>query len=111
MDQVELLPAPSLPKPPENKWRNEQRAFRRHLPELLKTHRHQYVAIHDGKMVESGDDKLVVAGRAYARFGYIPIFVGLVTDEPPPVSRIRSPRLLNQFRLLLDGPQSFLEIG
>jgi hypothetical protein len=88
MDQIELLPAPSLPEPPEDKWRSEHRAFRRQLPELLKTHRHQYVAIHEGKVVESGNDKLAIAGRAYARFGYVPIFVGLVTDEPASVCRI-----------------------
>jgi hypothetical protein len=84
-----------LPTPPENKWRREQSAFRRLLPELLKTHRNQYVAIHEGTVVESGDDKLAVARRAYARWGYVPIYVSLVTDEPQPVIRMRSLRLLD----------------
>jgi hypothetical protein len=79
---------------PDTKWRREQQAFRRLLPDLLKVHRNQYVAIHEGKVVEAGADKLEVAGRAYARFGYVPIYVGLVTDQPIPVSRIPSPRLL-----------------
>jgi hypothetical protein len=35
------------------------------------------VAIHEGQVVESGSDKLDIAGRAYARFGYVPIFVTL----------------------------------
>jgi hypothetical protein len=94
MNEPETLPAPVLPAPPENKWRREQRAFRRLLPALLKTHRNQYVAIHDETVVESGLDKLAVARRAYERYGYVPIFVSLVTDEPLPVIHMWSPRLL-----------------
>jgi hypothetical protein len=94
MSSTDLLPAPTLPLQPEDKWRKEQRAFHRLLPELLRTHRDQFVAIHEEKLVESGWDKLEVAGRAYARFGYVPIFVSLVTDEPPKPIRIPSPRLL-----------------
>jgi hypothetical protein len=94
MSQVEILPAPVLPVAAESKWRREQQAFRRLLPELLKTCRNRYVAVHEEKVVEEGTDKLAVAGRAYARFGYVPIYVGLVTDQPLPLSRIPSPRLL-----------------
>jgi hypothetical protein len=94
MSQLDVLPAPVLPEPAQDKWRREQQAFRRLLPELLKTHRGQYVAIHEGQVAESGDDKLVVASRAYARLGYVPVYVSLVTDEPLPVVRIPSPRLL-----------------
>ena len=94
MTQSATLPAPALPRPPEDKWRREQRAFQRLLADLLKTHRGQYAAIHDEHMVESGADKLAVAGRAYARFGYVPIFVGLVTDQPPAPIRMPTPRLL-----------------
>ena len=61
MIQLDALPAPVLPLPLKDKWRHEQEAFRRLLPELLKTHRNQYVAIHAGKVVESGPDKLAVA--------------------------------------------------
>jgi|SRR6516165_4053093 hypothetical protein len=93
MSQLDTLAAPALPILPEDKWRREQRAFRQLLPELLQTHRGQYAAIHEGRLVESGTDKLDVAGRAYARFGYVPIYVSLVTDEPVPPIRIPSPRL------------------
>jgi len=93
MSQMDVLAAPLLPAVPQDKWRREQRAFRHLLPELLKTHRGQYVAIHEGQVVESGSDKLDIAGRAYARFGYVPIYVSLVTQEPVPPVRITSPRL------------------
>ncbi|HMF12518.1 MAG TPA: hypothetical protein VKE94_09440 [Gemmataceae bacterium] len=93
MNELASLPAPSLATPPEDKWRREQRAFRQLLPNLLASHRGLYVAIHEGQVVESGADKLAVASAAYARFGYVPIFVSLVSDQPPPPVRIPSPRL------------------
>ena len=94
MSTTELLPAPVLPTPPEDKFRKEQQAFYRLLPELLRTHRDQYVAIHEGQVVESGPDKLEVARLAYSRFGYIPIFVSQVTERPLKPFRIPSPRLV-----------------
>ncbi len=93
MDPLETLPAPLVPLPPENKWRHEQQAFRRLLPELLKSHLNLYVAIHEGHVVGTGTDKLEVAGRAYAKYGYVPIYVSLVTAQSTPPSRIPSPRL------------------
>ena len=92
MNQLETLPAPVIPTAPIDKWEREKRAFHRLLPGLLSTHNGHYVAIHDGHVVESGNDKLKVGGRAYARFGYIPIFVSLVSDMPLVPVRIPSPR-------------------
>jgi hypothetical protein len=83
-----------LPSPPEDKWHREYHAFLHLLPDLLKAHRGKYVAVHDGQVVGSGEDKIAVAMQAYARYGYVPIYVGLVTDEPPRIEHIRSPRLL-----------------
>jgi hypothetical protein len=95
MNSTETLPAPVLPAPPEDKLLKEQQAFHRLLPELLPTHRDQYVAIHEGRVVDSGPDQIEVAERAYARFGYMPILLTLVTERPRPVIRIPSPRLLS----------------
>ena len=94
MSSIETLPAPVLPSPPASKFRQEQKAFLHLLPELLRTHANQYVAIHDGQVVGSGADQIEVAERAYARFGYIPILVTFVTDQPRPVIRVPSPRLV-----------------
>jgi Family of unknown function (DUF5678) len=77
----------------EAKFRSELEAFRRLLPELLQTHRDQYVAIHEGQVVGTGPDQIELADRAYERFGYVPILVTLVTDRPR-VVRIPSPRVL-----------------
>ncbi len=94
MSQIEIIPAPTLPSVPEDKWHQEKRAFHRLLPGLLSSHKGEFVAIHGGQVVESGKEKLEVAGRAYARFGYVAIFVSLVTDAPQPLVRIPSPRSL-----------------
>ncbi len=91
MSQLATLPAPVLPTPPDDKWRREQRAFQVMLSGLLSTHRGQYVAVHNEEVVDSGADKLAVAERAYAKFGYVPIYVSLVTDQPLPPVRIPSP--------------------
>lgn len=90
MNQTDTFPAPVLPQVPENKWQREKTSFRRLLPSLLSLYKGQYVAIHEGQVVDHGGDKLAIAERAYARFGYVPIFVSLVTDTPPPPVRIVS---------------------
>jgi hypothetical protein len=80
--------APSPASVLQEKFERERAAFRRLLPGLLDTHRGLYVAVHDGEAVESGPDQIDVAKRAYAKFGNVPIYVGLVTDQPQPVVRI-----------------------
>lgn len=94
MKKTEVLPAPevnsSLSKP--GKWEDEFRAFLRLRPALLRTHRTKFVAIHQGKVVASGRDKVALGQRIYAKFGYVPIYVGRVSAEPHRVVRMPSPR-------------------
>jgi hypothetical protein len=87
MSEPETLPAPVIDRPPRNKWEREYRAFLRLLPELLKTHRGKYVAVHEEAVVDSGDDEIALTLRVYARYGYVPIHVGLVSERPP-VARV-----------------------
>ena len=94
MPTTEPQPAPDPSGREEDKWRREQRAFRRRLPDLLRTHRDRFVAVHEGRVVESGDDKLDVARRAYERFGCVPIFVSRVAEPPAAPGRIPPPRQL-----------------
>ena len=72
-----------LTAPSPNKWEREYQAFLQCLPDLLKTHRGQYVAFHGGQMVDSGDDELALASRVWNKYGYVPIHVGLVTELAP----------------------------
>ena len=67
MSEPVTLPASviELPTPPRSKWTRQYLAFRQLLPQLLSTHRGLYVAVHDGKVVDSGDDKLSLAMRVW----------------------------------------------
>jgi hypothetical protein len=83
------MPAPTLaPAAPPGKWEQEYRAFQHLLPELLKTHRGKFVAVHDGRVVDSDTDEIALILRVHAQYGYVPIHVDLVTEQPPPVGRI-----------------------
>jgi hypothetical protein len=95
MSRAEINPAPEIYSAdfPSSKWEREQRAFLDLLPSLLAMYRGKFVAIHDGKVVGVGDDQAVVALDAYAKCGYVPIFVGLVTNSARRVARMPSPRV------------------
>ena len=70
-----------LPEPEPTKFERERRAFFRLLPELLSTHRGQYVAIHDEQVVDSGPGRIDVVFRAQAKVQG-GVYVGLVSPEP-----------------------------
>jgi hypothetical protein len=96
MNDVNTLPAPDLgqKETTPDAWEDEHLAFIRLLPTLLASHEGQYVAIHKGCVIAEGRDQVAVAKQAYARAGYVPIYVGLVTNERSQPLRLRSPRLL-----------------
>ena len=105
MNQPEIFPAPVLdlsPAPPashrslpeDDKWDRERLAFFRLLPDLLQTHRDQFVAIHEGRVVASGAAVVPVALQAHQQHGSVPIYVGLVSDQPTRRARIPGPRLV-----------------
>jgi hypothetical protein len=76
-----------LPQREPTKFEKERRAFLRLLPQLLATHRGEYVAIHDEKVAESGVDRMEVAMKVWKQVGAVDLYVGLVTDEPELVAR------------------------
>jgi hypothetical protein len=63
-------------------FERERQAFERVKHELLQTHRDQWVAIYQGKVVEAGQDRSQVLDRVYDRFGYVPVYVQLVEERP-----------------------------
>ena len=83
---------------PRNKWERERAAFLDLLPTFLPDYRGKYVAIHDGAVAAVADDPIAAAMEAYTKHGYVPIHVGLVTDQPQPLIRIPSPRLPKNMR-------------
>ena len=90
-----------LPEPPApSKFERERRAFARLRSGLLATHRGQYVAIHDEQVVDSGPERLELALRVQERVR-AGVYVGLVSDAPPPVVRSGIRRVLGE-----RGPRS-----
>ena len=82
---------PTMRKLDGDKWLNEERAFFRQLPELLKTLRGKWVAIHDEQVVEIGDSLRQVLQRVRKRFPKTEIYIQLV-DEEIPIAKMLSPR-------------------
>jgi hypothetical protein len=97
MNQQETLPAPALDAnvAPRSKWEREYRAFLQLLPQLLTSHRGQYVAVHEGKVVDSGEDEIALALRVYGKYDYVPMHIGRVVEQPPPAERIPRYRILH----------------
>jgi len=94
MKMNDVLPPPRLSAAESSdKWERERKAFLRLRPSLLPTHAGRYVAIHGGEVVDSGQDEIALGLRVYSKFGYVPIYVGLVSAEPPAPVRIPSPRV------------------
>jgi hypothetical protein len=77
----------NLPSPQLTKGEREYQAFLRLLPQLLATYQGRYVAVHEGQVVDNDSDDIALIQRVHAHIGYVPIYVGLVT-EPLPVVRI-----------------------
>jgi len=86
-----------LQEPPPDQFERERRAFFRLLPDLLATHRGQYVAIHNEKAVDSGPERLELALRVQARVK-TGIYVGHVIEEPEPICRSGIRRELGGWR-------------
>jgi hypothetical protein len=96
MSSAEILDPPMLPEPSPNdqKLERERRAFQKLMPGLLAEHEGKYAAVHGEQVVEIGADRFDVAMSAYKRFGYVPIYVTLISREPLRVIRVPSPRLV-----------------
>ena len=83
-------------------WRQEQlqslqperEAFRRLLPDLLKTYEGQFVAIHDGQVVDVDKDSATLARRTRAQ-GHRPVYIQKVMKEPR-IVELPSPEVISR---------------
>jgi hypothetical protein len=89
------VPLSALEMPPLalSKGEREYRAFQRLLPQLLSTYCGQYVAVHEEQVVDSDADDVALILRVHARYGYVPLYVGLVTDTAQVPIRVPHYRL------------------
>ena len=95
-EPVITFPAPTLEAlPTTSKWEREHRAFLTLLPELLKTHRGLYVAIHEGRIEDVDNNELALVERMLARLGSVSFHVGHVVESEE-VNRIPHYRILQR---------------
>ena len=85
-----------LPEPELTQFEHERRAYFRLLPDLLSTHRGQYVEIHGEQVVDNGPVRIDVAMRVQRKIGPGDIYVGLVSVEPLRVVRSGIRRVLGR---------------
>lgn len=83
--------AKSLPRYPE--FEAEKAAFERLEPDLMATYKGKYVAIRNGQVAGSDEDKMTLIGKVYDRLGYGPMYIHKV-GEPVRVAKILSPRVI-----------------
>ena len=75
-------------------FEQEVAAFEAMKPALLRQYYGQYVAIHQGNVVASGDDKLEVSRQVRAQYGAVTYYVELVVEDTPRRARIPSTRVV-----------------
>ena len=72
----------------------EMAAFRRMLPQLLKTHRGEYVAFHGGRMVGHSSDDEELASRMFKEPGDAAFYIARV-EETPAACDVPSPEIVD----------------
>lgn len=73
---------------PDPEFEAEVAAFERLKPELLKRYRGCAVAIHQGQVVEVGDDKMDVLAQVLKRLGNVRCYVEWVEPDTPRRARM-----------------------
>lgn len=67
----------------QESFEQERAAFYRLKPQLLKTHRDQYVAVHGSQVVDSDADDAELAKRVMAKYPHQAVYIQLVSEELP----------------------------
>jgi ferric iron reductase protein FhuF len=75
------------------KLQSEMDAFQAQLPVLLARYGDQYVAMHEGQVIDHDTDLRTLHSRVYARMGSVPVLLQKVTEAPTPDILVRGPRL------------------
>lgn len=63
------------------KFEREKEVYLHLKPQLLQTHRGQFVAIHEGKVVDADQDNGELVRRVVERYGNEPVYIQLVAEE------------------------------
>lgn len=71
----------------------EAETYKRKYPRLRAKYFGDYIAMHNGRVVDHDRDLVVLNRRIRKRFGRTPVLMRLVEEEPERVLVFRSPRL------------------
>lgn len=74
------------------KIRAESEAFERQLTLLLTRYRGEYVAVHEGQVIDHDPDLRTLHLRVFAQLGHTPVLLRKVTEETEQELVFRSPR-------------------
>lgn len=93
-DAISQLFTPVAVHPQRIQMEQEQAAFANRLLDWLHHYEGQYVAVHQGEVIDHDADKVILAIRINAAFADKIVLIKKVTAEPDKVLYNRSPRLL-----------------
>ena len=85
---------PSITTDDSGSFEREVAAFERLMPSLLEQYADKYVAVHQGKVIASGDEKLSLLHQVREEFGQVACYIEKVTPEYPQTVRIPSMRVV-----------------
>jgi len=77
----------------DQKLKAEVQAFERMHPQLVKQYLGQFVAVHEGQIVDADVDFEALFLRLEKRLGDVPVLIRPVSVEPTPELRAPGPRL------------------
>ena len=75
------------------KLQSEMEVFQAQLPALLTAYPDQYVAMHEGQVIDHDADLRTLHSRVYARLGSVPVLLQKVTATPAADILVRGPRV------------------
>ncbi len=58
---------------------------------LWRTVPHQWVAIHEGALVDQDADRIALYGRVRTKYGQMPVLIRQVKEDPNPEIHVRTP--------------------
>jgi PHD/YefM family antitoxin component YafN of YafNO toxin-antitoxin module len=69
----------------------EIEAYKKMLPELLKTHKGKWVAIHQGRLVSAADDRVALLKHVRRAYPHQATYCVLVEERHPPIFDMDTP--------------------
>ena len=78
----------------QSKIEAEQKQYAMQHSALFYTYKDQYIAMHEGHVVDHDSNRVTLSRRIRSRYGNTPVLITQVRDEPRLTIRMRSPRMV-----------------